>query len=150
MAQAGYASLARASMDRGYALFRMRPKLHMQEHFSQLALSSNTAQKHGVDEYVCMQLPRIVLQYCADQGIPCLNPLSASAYVAVCASSSLIRVTKQCNQDNACWSDEDFIGRCSRVARRSGTHALSCAIRTTQKMLGAYRSQLDKQAASRA
>ena len=57
--------------------------------------------------------------------------------------------TPELDLDAACWSDEDFIGKTARVARRSGTHALSCAFRTMQKMLGGYRHQLQKQAALR-
>ena len=77
------------------------------------------------------------------------QPFKCFGLCCSCVSIPLIRVTaNQCNQDNACWSDEDYIGRCARVARRSGTHALSCAFRTMQKILGAYRSQLEKQAAS--
>ena len=37
------------------------------------------------------------------------------------------------------WSDEDFIGRVSRVSRRS--HVLTCALHTIQRCLGLYRRQ---------
>ena len=46
--------------------------------------------------------------------------------------------------DYACWQDEDFVGRTDQIARASGTHALSCALRCTQKMLGEYQKQLMK------
>ena len=36
-----------------------------------------------------------------------------------------------------------------RVARHSGTRALSCAFRTMQKMLACYKNQLRKQATNR-
>ncbi|CAK9017796.1 unnamed protein product [Durusdinium trenchii] len=41
------------------------------------------------------------------------------------------------------WSDEDFIGRVSRVSRRS--HVLTCALHTIQRCLGLYRRQWIKE-----
>ena len=42
----------------------------------------------------------------------------------------------------SCWSDEDYIGRCSRVSR--STHPLLQATRTIQKVLGLYHQQLQQ------
>jgi hypothetical protein len=43
----------------------------------------------------------------------------------------------------SCWSDEDFIGRCSQTARScsTGSTGLSMSIRAIQKILGQYRFQ---------
>ena len=42
----------------------------------------------------------------------------------------------------ACWSDEDYIGRVSRVARSA--HGATVSISCMRKTLGMYRSQFDK------
>ena len=43
----------------------------------------------------------------------------------------------------SCWSDEDFIGRCSQTARScsTGSTGMSMSIRAIQKILGQYRLQ---------
>ena len=43
-------------------------------------------------------------------------------------------------QGHACWSDEDLIGRISRLART--VHPLGQSLRTLQKALGCYREQI--------
>lgn len=46
----------------------------------------------------------------------------------------------------SCWSDEDFIGKCSRTARScsTGSTGLSMSIRAIQKILGQYRLQFNR------
>ena len=41
------------------------------------------------------------------------------------------------------WTDEDFIGRCSRISRR--THALTAAPNTIKRALGLYRREKAKE-----
>ena len=41
----------------------------------------------------------------------------------------------------ACWQDEDFIGKCSRLARTCGPQKLTT--RCMEKMLGMYKRQLE-------
>ena len=77
--QSGYARLARACVARGYRLFRMRPKLHMQQHF---AKPGSICFHMCMYICVCVCVPcysfaRILLQHCFREGISCLNPLSA-------------------------------------------------------------------------
>lgn len=47
----------------------------------------------------------------------------------------------------ACWSDEDYIGRISRIAR--GCHGLTCSISTMRKALGNYQVQMKRFAAKK-
>lgn len=76
--QAGYVSLAKACLARGYSLFRMRPKLHMQVHFSKPAGIIFIIYLQSVCIRVCRLLfARILLEHCFREGISCLNPLSA-------------------------------------------------------------------------
>lgn len=42
----------------------------------------------------------------------------------------------------ACWSDEDFIGRISRISRRC--HGATATISTIRRSLGMYKTLLDK------
>ena len=42
----------------------------------------------------------------------------------------------------ACWSDEDYIGRVSRISR--ACHGLTCSIATMRKALGNYQIQMDR------
>ena len=42
------------------------------------------------------------------------------------------------------WNDEDFIGRCSRVARTTHGSGLPQALRTIQKVMGQYKVQFQK------
>jgi len=42
------------------------------------------------------------------------------------------------------WSDEDFIGKCSRLSRSCGGAPLSQAIRCIQKILGRYKLQFNR------
>ena len=41
----------------------------------------------------------------------------------------------------ATWSDEDFVGRCSRISRK--THSFTTTIRTIQRALMHYQRQFD-------
>ena len=43
-----------------------------------------------------------------------------------------------------CWSDEDYIGRVSRVSR--SVHGATVAIATMRKALGFYKTQLERHA----
>ena len=42
----------------------------------------------------------------------------------------------------ACWSDEDYIGRVSRISR--ACHGLTCSLATMRKALGNYQIQMDR------
>lgn len=44
---------------------------------------------------------------------------------------------------SACWSDEDFIGRVSRISR--ATHGLTATIMTLRRSLGLYAAQFRRQ-----
>ena len=44
----------------------------------------------------------------------------------------------------SCWTDEDFIGKCSRISRTCYGLGLCQSIRTIQKVLGRYRVQFNR------
>ena len=71
---------------------------------------------------------RRTLQETFCQGCQSIKPVSQLCLQA-CSVESPCR-------NYACWSDEDFVGQCARIARSSGTHSLGCTLRCTQKMLG--------------
>lgn len=44
----------------------------------------------------------------------------------------------------ACWSDEDYIGRVSRVSRSTHGSGLACSLDTMRRTLGMYAMQLER------
>ena len=46
------------------------------------------------------------------------------------------------DQGSACWSDEDYVGRISRISRSNV--GMTTALRTMQKALGGYKLELAK------
>ena len=43
-----------------------------------------------------------------------------------------------------CWSDEDHIGRISKVSRATHGNGLACSLDTIRRSLGMYRMQLQR------
>ena len=71
--------LARACCARGYSLFKVRPKLHMQEHFSLLGYMAVSCSDRVLQAVIhADQNLRVTLAECARQRIFAVNPMSGA------------------------------------------------------------------------
>lgn len=71
-----------------------------------------------------------------------LRPKLHMFYEAICQNSGTHWALNPINA--CCWSDEDFIGKCSRVSRSCYGLGLSQSIRCLQKVLGEYKAQFKR------
>lgn len=112
----------------GMKLFRLRPKIHFQQHITMLlnlgdvgfsALSYLGSMRH-LFRFIhivlgCLGTPLLFFLYIVTQG------------------------DIWHNSDFSCWSDEDYIGRVSRLGRTC--HPRTCALRCLEKALVLYSIQ---------
>ena len=140
--QEGYGALASMCSLQGWALYRLKPKIHMQMHLQKLC--SREVVLSFVRFYICPQnynksanLPgylsipsnprpetqnnvRREMDLQSHRGEYCVNMLSGFAqaarfYMCVLAWDSWV------NLGYSCLSDEDYIGKVARISRRQST-----------------------------
>ena len=121
MVEVAFATLASKCFDRGYKLFKYRPKFHLGCH---VALDI----EFPVSVNPCCTLP---LHYVFFGLLWKCNWFHGM----VKASQPML------HQGTATWADEDYIGRVSRTAR--SVHPMNQCLRTIEKCLGQYAQQID-------
>ena len=125
----GYSTLATLCSRAGYPLFKIRPKLHMMCHLGHL-------------DYHCLGLGRV--------SIKCKNKWLVFGFFMRKVHPARLDLKHALLQypdaqwflsisTYMTWSDEDFIGRISRISRR--TSPLTAADRTITRSLALYRRQ---------
>ena len=125
--QDGYATLARLAARMKLRLWKIRPKLHM---FCHLQLLSGNIILGKQNMFVwgplkpCLIYVNLMCQLRLD-----LQHMLSLDQCNHCLNPSILMT----------WSDEDYIGRVSRICRR--THALTAPSRCIDRALGFYRRQ---------
>lgn len=121
----GFGYLASVCFQRGWKLFRLRPKIHFHQHLN-------------------------ILMAKGKQSFSVLSSFDLNHHFFWVIIYSTFFVNKDwfsflaevftAYWDYSCWSDEDFIGKISRLSRT--THAATCSFRCFQKALGLYKKLL--------
>ena len=132
----GYATLAKQSCQFSIRGCQIRPKLHMYCHL----LCLGTKQISYLDVWSCNRsiymfsrsFPIVLQKICPRLDMEHMLKLNEGQCESILNPSV-----------HATWTDEDFIGRISRISRR--THVLSASWNTLKRSLGHYRRQWAKE-----